>query len=357
MAEISRPWAGTTIGDAGPYTAPNWWDVWQAMMGSNGALIGAGNKGIFPAIGDAFVLTYPGPNFLTVGTGAAMVDGLFYRNDAAKSVTVTSATAGNVRDDRLVIRKYFAADNQTARIVLLPGSEVASPGPGTPPALTQDVNRLTYWDIPLSRVSIADTGVITLTDEREFIPTATPGLVLLEEIEVTEAAGATITFDNIPQQYADLIISWAARPTSYGPITGVGFKAIFNDDTNASHYADVYEWYTNDALTLGTSHPPGTVAGVGLGPMPIATTAAQFRGEGLFEIVDYAGSYVHTLRGEGRMFLMATSAISFLQRCGTWLPAAGTPINKIYLETDYNVGSGDYNFAQGSVFRLYARTR
>jgi hypothetical protein len=138
------------------------------LSGGDGALSGVGNKGIFANVPGLLAVTYVGPNFLSVAAGAAMVDGLYYENDAAISCTVTSATAGKVRDDRLVIRKYFNTTLQNARLVLLPGSEVASPGPGTPPALTQDTTRTTYWDMPLARVSIADDGVITLTDEREY---------------------------------------------------------------------------------------------------------------------------------------------------------------------------------------------
>lgn len=172
MAQMSRPWAGTVVGDAGPYTAPNWWDVWQSMGKGNGALVGAGNRGVYARVPGRLEVTYVGPNFLSVAAGAALIDGMFYVNDTAYSVTVTSATAGNVRDDLLVVRKYFSTLNQTARLVLLPGSESASPGPGTPPALIQDTARLTYWDIPLAQVSITDAGVITLTDLREYIDAA-----------------------------------------------------------------------------------------------------------------------------------------------------------------------------------------
>lgn len=166
MTEISRPWAGTVTGDAGPYTAPHWWDVWQSMIGSSGALTGAGNAGVFPWVPGKLAVTYVAPNFVSVAAGAAMIDGLFYNNSASISVTVTSATAGKVRDDRLVIRKYFSGLIQTARLTLVAGSEVASPGPGTPPALVQDTTRQTYWDLPLARVSVTDGGAITLTDER-----------------------------------------------------------------------------------------------------------------------------------------------------------------------------------------------
>lgn len=169
MTEISRPWAGTTIGDAGPYTAPNWWDVWQAFTRSHGAKVGAGNRGVFYVVPGRLAPTSPGINTVRIAAGAALVDGLYYENTANVDVTIPSATAGKVRDDRVVIRKTYSALTQTARIVRLVGSEAASPGPGTPPALTQDTTRTTFWDTPLCRVSVTDAGAITITDERHYV--------------------------------------------------------------------------------------------------------------------------------------------------------------------------------------------
>jgi len=169
MTQTSRPWAGRTIGDAGPYTHENWWDVWQAMQGGSGALAGVGNIGVFYSIPNRLAPTSVANNSVTIASGAALVDGLFYDNTAPVTFSIPSATAGNERDDRIVIRKIFSGVVQTARLLLLTGSEVASPGPGTPPALTQDVARATYWDLPLARINVTDGGVITITDEREYI--------------------------------------------------------------------------------------------------------------------------------------------------------------------------------------------
>ncbi len=172
MTQYSRPWAGTTIGDAGPYTAPHWWDVWQAFMKSSGAKVGTGNLGIFYVIPGRLAVTSPAINTISVAVGAALVDGLYYESTAAETFTVPNATAGQVRDDRIVVRKTFSGATQTCRLVLLTGSEAPSPGPGTPPVLTQDTIRSTFWDLPLYRVSVTDAGVITLTDEREYVDVA-----------------------------------------------------------------------------------------------------------------------------------------------------------------------------------------
>lgn len=356
MTEISRPWGGTTVGDAGPYNAPNWWDVWQAMCHSNGAVRGAGNRGVFSDISGYLQVSYLGPNFLRVASGAAMIDGLFYQNTANYDVTVTSASAGNVRDDRLVVRKYFSGSNQTARIVLLPGSEAASPGPGTPPALTQDVSRITYWDLPLARVSVADTGVITLTNEREFI--FTPALVLLSSYTITDPAGETITFDNIPQTFSDLILVWKARATSSGFAT-CSVAVQVNDDTDDEHYAYCMEWWVMSTLSLATDYGFGTGSDAwGFpGVLPSTADAGKF-GDGIIELRGYSDATMHS--ASGKSIANTSGGDTYDIRLALWdsmrvNPVAYTGISKLSLKTSNNGGSGNYNFDVGSEFRLYAR--
>lgn len=242
MTEISRPWAGTTVGDAGPYSAGNWWDAWQSMMGGSGALAGAGSKGVLFGVPGQLRVSYVAANTLHVEAGAAMVDGLFYRNDAVFSATVSSATAGNVRDDRLVIRKYFSGLIQTARIALVAGSEAASPGPGTPPALTQDTSRQTYWDLPLARVSITDAGIITVTDEREFVG-GEAGMVKIAEVTISPV-DATYTFTNIPQGFKHLKLMASGRNPDDG---GAIFNQIYlqcNGDVGANYNNILAQFYT-----------------------------------------------------------------------------------------------------------------
>lgn len=172
MTEISRPWAGTTIGDAGPYTAKDWWDIWQFMQKANGRLtLSTLNNGVYYA-GSAGKLagSVPGANTFRISAGAAMVDGAFYYNDANVDINVPSATAGNVRNDRIVLRKSFNSAVQTVRIVRVAGGQAATPGPGTPTALVKDTTGVTYWEVPLYQVQVSDAGIVTVyADEREYI--------------------------------------------------------------------------------------------------------------------------------------------------------------------------------------------
>ncbi len=247
MGQDSRPWAGRTPsspGDAGSYTATEWWNTWGPMMRASNALtfpalndIGvflasdfggsdwiaatvypvgsivrpttdnfhaymataiagtgtsAGAEPVWPTYPGAITLDNPGANQITwtcmlpgglypysvavnsvsIALGVSIIDGNVHESGAIESFVIPNATAGNVRDDRIVIRKTFGAVTQTSRLTLLTGGEVASPGPGTPPVLTQDRTRTTFWDIPVVRVSVTAAGVITITDERVFVDAA-----------------------------------------------------------------------------------------------------------------------------------------------------------------------------------------
>lgn len=195
MTQISRPWAGTSIGDAGPYTAAQWWDVWQSLVGGSGALIGAGGVGVFYRVPGRLAPTSAGNNSASIAAGAALVDGLYYSNSAAVGFVIPSAAGGKVRADRIVIRKSFSGAVQIARLVLLTGAEVATPGPATPPALTQDTTRVTFWDEPIATFSVTDGGVITVTDERAWVDVSARSVVVPGVIAYDETALARVFSD------------------------------------------------------------------------------------------------------------------------------------------------------------------
>lgn len=193
MAQFSFPWPGVAPGDgedAGPYTAPQWWGRIVALLSGSGMVEATtplttsadrDNLGVLAKVGNLLEVTNPAGNDIQIDTGAAVIDGSVYYNDAALTLTIPLPTA-NPRIDRIVIRKNYTAvtydpagdagDEEvpayTTRITRIVGTESATP---TPPALTQDTSRGTYWDIPLAQFRISTAGVITaLSDEREFAP-------------------------------------------------------------------------------------------------------------------------------------------------------------------------------------------
>lgn len=165
MAESSKFWDGTTVGDAtvSPYDANSEFaEVLKALAFTN-ALTNQG--GVFRSYLNELEPTIVGAA-IVVDTGGTLVDGTFYKNDAAVTLSI-STPGGATRIDRVVLRKDWTA--QTIRLALLTGAEG-----GAEPALTQTPG--VTWEIPIVKVSTTTGGVITITDEREFIA-GTAGLV------------------------------------------------------------------------------------------------------------------------------------------------------------------------------------
>lgn len=153
MAESSRPWAGTTPGDAGPYTDAQWRALYQAIVGWGG---NRANSGVFlmsgtqPNDGLKVQAQSPATTSVDVLIGAALVQGLVYLNTATVSFTVAANSSGNPRIDTVVVRLDYAL--QTCRLALKQGTPAASP---SAPALTQSAGVM--WEIPIADIAVANS--------------------------------------------------------------------------------------------------------------------------------------------------------------------------------------------------------
>lgn len=159
MAEISMPWDGLVTGDAinSPYDAAT---EFATILGAAAGCFGYANEGGV-CIGAENELEVTGAaSPVQVNTGLGFVWGTFYHNTTPTSVVVPTPVGGN-RIDRIVLRKSWA--NQTVRI-----TRVAGVVGGGAPAMTQSDG--VTWDTPLARVEITTGGVITITDDREYLP-------------------------------------------------------------------------------------------------------------------------------------------------------------------------------------------
>lgn len=157
MTERSYYWGGTVTGDASlaPYTDDEFSDLWRLLFTSDPATQGV-ISGYLNALAASGAVSP-----VAINTGAALVDGKAYINDASLNVTIPTPS-GATRIDRIVLRKDFL--NQTVRITRIAGAEG-----GGAPAITQTDN--VTWDIKLCQVSITTLGAITLTDERTYAVT------------------------------------------------------------------------------------------------------------------------------------------------------------------------------------------
>lgn len=106
----------------------------------------------------------PGMSII-VATGTAMVQGRFCENDAALTMTISTAHSTYARIDRVVVR-LSAVSGRTIDIVVIAGTPAASP---VAPALTQTSG---IWEIPLAQIAVGAgvTSILTanITDQRVF---------------------------------------------------------------------------------------------------------------------------------------------------------------------------------------------
>lgn len=173
MTQISLHWDGASLGDADALTVNASDGIGYRLANEDyespfidrmmrAVLNGTGDRGVLNNWLNELVVSGVGSP-ITVGTGAAIIYGLYYENDAALNVAVPNPTS-DTRYDRIVVRRDWSA--QTARVTRLVGVE----GAGYAPAMTQSVapGGTGIYDIPLASLSITTGGVIVVTDEREY---------------------------------------------------------------------------------------------------------------------------------------------------------------------------------------------
>jgi hypothetical protein len=235
MTETSRFWGGTSTGDAAlaPYTDDAYSDIQRKLHQQDRTLEGV----VSQYANELAVSGVTSP--VAVATGAAVVDGKFYENDASLNVAVATP-GGATRLDLIVLRKDWTA--QTVRVVRIAGSE----GGGEPAIVQTDG---TTWDIVLAKLSITTGGVIALEDRRAFVAspiaplratgpktlTIASGVVTVRRQSVylidTEAAASTDDLDTINGGYLGQVILLKMANSAHEPHLrdGVGNLQLSED--------------------------------------------------------------------------------------------------------------------------------
>ena len=188
MAETSRPWTGTSPGDAGAYSAAQWQALHQNLIGLGasrpnvGVLLGTGTQPTEPLRVQAQGTPSTSVDILA---GSAMVQGIGYFNSATVSKTIAANASGNPRIDTIILRADYAL--QTVRLAVLQGTPAASP---VAPSLTQSANVM--WEIPLADIAVAN-GFVSITNanitRRYEYANATDGVYL---DSILNNSGATL---------------------------------------------------------------------------------------------------------------------------------------------------------------------
>lgn len=358
MAEISRPWDGTSTGDAGPYSAANWQANWAYSMG-----LGGGRANIGPLLGsgtspsDGLKVTEHTPNAASVdmGIGSALVQGIWYFNSAALNLAIGANASGNPRIDTVVLRADYSL--QTVRARVLPGTPAGSP---TPPALTQVAG--TTWDIPIADIAVAN-GFVTITNanitpRQEWINAAN-GVYLdniLNNSGVTLETGNVVVWDTTADRAAKTTTTlddknvagvWVGRTSNggYGRVLrfGVGYvlasAAVTRGDllvTSAT--ATKADKVVNNALSARLGMALETTGGAGLalalinvsvkgfypvlvqdskssGTAPASVTASAWRTRELTTLVSDPGSLASV--GSNQITLAAGDYLAYASAEGT----------------------------------------
>lgn len=324
MTQISRFWEGSTIGDAteAPYDAGT--EFSKVLMSIAGAAAVATNlSGVFRnELNQLAVSGVATP--VTIDTGRSMVWGAWYENDAAATVAIPTPAAAT-RIDRIVARKDWAA--QTVRITRIAGVEG-----GGAPALVQIAG--TTWDEPLAQVSINVGGVITVTDERQFI-------------------GGT----------AALPTSWTTGALIYGvSASALGSLTIGANRSVLTSNGTLPSWSTTptvEGLVANSSGIQVTAGNVGVGIAPAATTGLRINGAILSGATSQYGNRVDptfssaaTVAGYGDYIQVVTAAAVFTltDAYGSYIATpskgAGSAITNAYgLYVEAQTAGGTLNYA------------
>lgn len=178
MTERSRLWTTNNTGD-GPtigYSTTDWEKIFRHwFQGGDEA-----NGGVLFGIGNLLACT-GSVTPIALNTGAAMVYGHYYENDASLNLAVTTPVVG-LTGGRVVLRVNHAA--QTVRAFTVRNTD----GVAALPALTQSAG--TTWEISLASFTITTGGAITLTDTRKYVKFSTK--IYGDQLDSAVADGVTL---------------------------------------------------------------------------------------------------------------------------------------------------------------------
>ena len=153
MTEKSYYWDGSTTGDAtlAKFNEFAYHGIWRKMFLRDRTIQGI----IRGHLNECEVEGVSGG--VSVNTGAALVDGMFYENDAKLTIEIPTPSS-STRIDAIVLRRN--ATTQTIRAIRIVGTE----GAGAPSIVQVEDGT---WDLKIAEASITTAGVITVTDYRE----------------------------------------------------------------------------------------------------------------------------------------------------------------------------------------------
>jgi hypothetical protein len=237
------------------YSALQWRDMARALWITDQQA----NEGVLAGIGSQLAAS-GSASPVSIASGAAIVQGIYYQNTAPVSISIPIPTGGTTKH-RIVLRAAWSS-TQAARLALVSSND----GVNTYPVLTQQDNAT--WEIPLAGVTIDTDGVVTLEDQRDYAHFSLPFLFRRQGGSISNWSTTGTTTYKLPQtkiQSGVALVDWEdddadsetktvtfpkAYPSGYNPLVFV--TLLQNGVANASRCkAAVYEVSTSSFKIRG----------------------------------------------------------------------------------------------------------
>lgn len=154
MTEKSYFWQDSTVGDASlaPYDQEEFSEIFRCLLNYNNTAAATVISGYLNELATSFVTG----DTIRVASGAAIVDGNFYKSTASEDFNVTRG--GAPATQLIVLQKIWTGGGEkTVRLALL--------APGA--AVTQTDG--TKWEVPIATANVPVAGAVTFTDSRRYL--------------------------------------------------------------------------------------------------------------------------------------------------------------------------------------------
>lgn len=215
--------------------------------------------------GELTVSAVAGALQVSVAAGEAWLDGYYYANDSAVTLTLATADLNNDRIDLIVVRSTAGDSAELAVITGAPTAEPIAPSP------TQDHDGTGVFELVLAEVLVATaSGNVDdqVTDRRTFSLTPQSEIVagLRSDVDAARSEGLAINAEQnvrLWQLEADVLGAAEGFPAWQGEafLNGMDNVASLTGDIAVSRAATL----DGGALTLSVSEMPALLAAVAAG--------------------------------------------------------------------------------------------
>lgn len=334
MTERSSPWNGVSLGDAGPYSDSDWWNIWKHIIGfgasraNNGIIRGNGTfAGAVYTEGLEVTQTSPASAAVSLNPGSALVEGTAYINDSPLTLSIAANASGNPRIDTIILRKVNAS--QTVRAVVLQGTPAATP---SPTGLTQNAG--VQWEIPVGYATAA-SGFVTITNSVISPAGYNANMPDGIEIDAYNNSGSTLVTGTVVRldSSANQAVTIASLLASANQVMGVWRGRTANGAWGRVVVSGI-AWVRTSATTqAGDFLRPNSSVGVGT-----ATTANRKQPlEGTFARV-----LIGTTGAGLALCQVFPTVLTLSQSLGTQAVSTGVASSVIVAPTDFGTGILEY---------------